>query len=256
MGCDIHLIVEQRGEDGAWHRVPHYDRPCDSCDGKGKYESGNQCYSCDGKGHAVQRHYDNRNYDVFAILANVRNGYGFAGVDTGDGFRPLTEGRGIPDDLCAEQRRPDEPWPEGYDWHDKSGDWAYDLGEHSFTWLTYDELLDESYWSQTTKKRGWVGVEGFQVFERDGRPDSWSGGISGAGVEHISNQEMRRRIADGSALREKILTLRAPSYYTLVEWEISYREVASFFLERMADVYLRIGAPNPEDIRITMGFDS
>jgi len=30
----------------------------------------------------------NRNYDLFAILANVRNGHGFAGIKTGGGIRP------------------------------------------------------------------------------------------------------------------------------------------------------------------------
>jgi len=250
MGCDIHLIVEHR-IGGEWHRVPHYDRPCDWCDGTGKYDDGRQCYSCKGEGHAVQRHYDERNYDVFSILANVRNGYGFAGVDTGDGFKPLADGRGVPGDLCAEQRHPDLGWDDDEDrgsYDDYTADWAYDLGDHSFTWLTYDELLDPDYWDQTTKKRGWVGMDEYIGFKQEGRPNSWSGRISGGSVSHVSNQEMDRRIEEA---RTTLL-----SYYTLVEWEVSYREVASRFLARMADVYLRIGSPDPKDMRISMGFDS
>jgi hypothetical protein len=49
MGTDIHCAVEKKQPDGTWKVV---DAPFD----------------------------DYRNYDSFAILADVRNGHGFAGV--------------------------------------------------------------------------------------------------------------------------------------------------------------------------------
>lgn len=76
MGCDIHLTVEAF-RDGSWRCVP------------------NDCGDW----------YDNRNYDVFAILADVRNGSGFAGVSTGEGFAPIAPRRGIPADACVEYLR-------------------------------------------------------------------------------------------------------------------------------------------------------
>lgn len=66
MGCDIHLYVERKNPvSGQWEFVP-------------------------AEGHAPQDEWDKknnrwdwyggRNYDLFAILADVRNGYGFAGI--------------------------------------------------------------------------------------------------------------------------------------------------------------------------------
>jgi len=49
--------------------------------------------------------YGDRNYNAFAILADVRNGYGFAGCDTGDGFVPISTPKGFPDDMCEEVRK-------------------------------------------------------------------------------------------------------------------------------------------------------
>ena len=95
MGCDIHLIAEVRNGNGTWHLVPNFDRPCDRCEATGHYPDGRACYRCKGEGHLVDDHYSDRSYDVFAMLADVRNGSGFAGVVTGEGFLPLAL-RGYP----------------------------------------------------------------------------------------------------------------------------------------------------------------
>ena len=47
---------------------------------------------------------ENRNYWAFAVLADVRNGYGFAGIDKGDPITPISEPRGLPEDLSDELR--------------------------------------------------------------------------------------------------------------------------------------------------------
>ena len=125
MGCDIHLTVEKR-VDGKWERVDNLPpRPCSWCEGRGHYEGRPQdaCYSCvadpdSGKPTpGVQSGpYDDRNYTVFAVLANVRN----------DGHvTPIDRARGLPADAA---RRGGE-----------DGDWDY--GDHSFSWLTLRELL-------------------------------------------------------------------------------------------------------------------
>jgi hypothetical protein len=240
MGCDIHLQVERRDKDGKWHRVPHADLPCDWCDGDDA-----KCYRCKGEGHVVREFFHDRNYDVFAILANVRNGYGFAGLDTGDGFEPIDEPRGLPDDLSDEIRAAlrDDDW----DYDDPQWFW---LGDHSHSWLTVQELLDYD-WARTTKKRGWVGVEQFQVYEREGRPQSWSGGISGQRIQHVSNQEMRRRIEEGTGIA---LSLHREGRSTLVEWEVAYTEVAEHFLRILNRDIVPLGAP--ADVRLVFGFDS
>lgn len=157
MGCDIHLEIEQRQIDG-WHLVPHLDMPCDDecCDnGILNYEvpnedmRGQECYFCKGQGHYSRRPYSDRNYSVFAMLANVRNGVS-AGLKIGDGFIPLSDNRGLPKNLSLELRTilariegdyDNDPDEVDYD----SPDYQYELGEHSQTWLLYSELLDESY---------------------------------------------------------------------------------------------------------------
>lgn len=239
MGCDIHLQVERRS-DGEWERVPHADLPCDWCDGARA-----DCWRCKGAGHCVRAFYDGRNYDVFAILANVRNGVGFAGCDTGDGFVPIDDPRGWPDDLSDEIRAVAEHEDDGLEWDDPQ---SYYMGDHSFTYVTVPELLAYD-WDRTTKKRGWVGADAFEEFEREGRPSSWSSMVAGGSTMHVSNQEMRRRLEDGSA---RINTLT--SYYTLVEWEVPYRDSASYFLEALHRDILPLGAP--DDLRLVFGFDS
>ena len=68
MGCDIHSLAQVR-KNGKWVTV---------------------LQTVAG---------DHRNYDTFAVLADVRNGYGFAGCDTGDGFEPISEPKGFPSDF-------------------------------------------------------------------------------------------------------------------------------------------------------------
>lgn len=40
-----------------------------------------------------------RHYQLFAVLADVRNGYGFAGVQTGEPVKPIAKPRGLPPDF-------------------------------------------------------------------------------------------------------------------------------------------------------------
>ena len=79
MGTDIHLVVQVR-RDGAWHFV---DIP---------------------KEERYGNILDHRWYDLFSILGNVRNGYGFAGVTTGSGFVPISDQRGLPKDFPGTAR--------------------------------------------------------------------------------------------------------------------------------------------------------
>lgn len=318
MGCDIHMQVEVR-RDGEWHREPYHDLPCDSsrCVG-GRYSDetpnekmrGEPCYSCKGASHYVRVFWDDRNYNVFGILADVRNGYGFAGVDTGDGFVPIDSPRGLPDDLSPEIRgmlalRGDSDSADyraavealvGAGWTSrKSDDGKYEwwdhpedfwLGDHSWSHVTVAELLAYD-WERTTKKRGWVDAWNFDLWRRNGKPDSWSGGISGQSIEHVSNQQVARLIDSGDlvwegeepsadswearpystplqrSMREwdmphgsvgATMVKDGTRYYTQVEWDVAYRDVAEGFLDQLHAHVVPLGAP--EDVRLVFGFDS
>jgi hypothetical protein len=179
MGCDIHPYVEVR-KNGLWVKsdvkVP-----------------------------------DGRNYWAFGKLANVRNGEGFAGCDTGDAVRPISEPRGLPADTSirdnnAEYDSPDSVW----------------LGDHSYSWVTLDELLAIDL-DATITQRGMVSPEQAKAFrERGEHPDSWCGWTS-----------------DTSAVQ--------------IEWKVPLRKGA-WLLPQIIEAIKGLG--EPQDVRLVFGFDS
>lgn len=100
MGTDIHMAVEVR-KDGVWQNVTPFRN-----------------------GYSPEpEYYEDRNYDLFAILADVRNRYGFV---------PLDQPRGIPSDASDDVRR-----------------WCED-GDHSHSYCTVAELLTYD-WTRIVK---------------------------------------------------------------------------------------------------------
>lgn len=92
------------------------------------------------------------------MLANVRNGVGFAGCDTGDGFTPISEPRGLPEDVTAEVKEASDRW--GVD-------------GHSHSWVILAELLAYDWQGQRTKLRGWVSGSDFRLWKESGA--AWPG---------------------------------------------------------------------------------
>lgn len=89
MGCDIHTQAEKL-VDGKWQVVGAHDE-----------------------------FLSDRNYRVFAFLANVRNG---------EGVDEISEPRGL---------------PKGYVSDENNEDWY--MGDHSYSWLSVQELVDFEY---------------------------------------------------------------------------------------------------------------
>lgn len=172
MGTDIHLYVERRDpETGAWSEVP----------GPFKGWNGGPSWNPVHEHGFESSHPDPsaRNYNVFAMLAGVRNGYGFAGTYRHEPLTPCFEGRGIPED------------------HSPPTDADLWLGDHSFTWATVAELLTVP-WGREFHSGGVVGAQQFRKWEREGRPTSWSGMVSGQGiVVHDTPEAYRAAVADG-----------------------------------------------------------
>lgn len=205
MGCDIHLFVEAKNPGtGKWEHRP--DAP----------------------------HYDRRSYSAFAILANVRNGYGFAGVKTGDGFNIIAEPKGIPEDISPEANR-------------ASKDWGCDGHSHSF--LNLKEMLDFD-WEQITRHQGVVSAQEYAVAKAEGQPRSWSGGVWGRDIKHVDNEEMDRLIAAGAT---------DSNHYTTFFWEESYKESAGEFYEDFLPALQEFAAAHglaSTDVRIVFWFDN
>jgi hypothetical protein len=182
-----------------------------------------------------------RHYNSFSILGNVRNGYGFAGCDTGDGFVPVSDGRDLPDDACEVTRT---LYSNG------------DLGDHSFTYVTLKELLEYEHWDRQTKLRGVVSAAEYYHWrwyqKRDpyAAPDSWCGGISGPDIKLVGNSEMDVYLAD-----YKSSPPTDSNYYTQIEWIATTRHAAEPLLLLIADLAI-VEHSDPSKLRLVFGFDS
>ncbi len=237
MGCDIHLYVEAR-ENGAWVSKDKWtpDEPEEGEAPRVRVDYHNRIYS-------------GRNYNLFAILANVRNGYGFAGCDTGDGFVPISDPKGLPHDVSDLVRAESDAW---------------DSDGHSHSWHAVADLLAYD-WTQTTKLRGWVnGPEWFDWVQhkraRGDGPEGYCGGVSGVGIDHVTAQEMDRKVLDCAATatdyrgKLKAVEQRLSQTYAVAEWQTPYYvEVSEFLGNTMPRLWL-LGSP--EDVRIVFWFDN
>jgi hypothetical protein len=171
VSTDIHMYLEVRDHDTApWRKIDeifdyqYYDpsRPTELRTGG---EPGTEDYWEYVSNPSKTDHpYDDRNYQLFAALADVRNGVGFAGVLTGNKVTPIAEPRGIPTDLSPELQK---IWDEG--------------GDHTPTWLMLYEVLAYD-WDQPYIYIGVVSVKQYEKLKDGIVPESWSGGISGPGI--------------------------------------------------------------------------
>lgn len=183
--------------------------------------------------------YHERNYTVFSVLADVRN----------DGnVTPIAEARGLPADAVRSEPSPDE---DGYDAS------AYEYGDHSFSWLTLDEVLAYP-WRSEMRDEGWVDAETFAKWNAGGaksRPSGWCKSVSGKLVNHVTNSDMRRYIADGMTEHPLIERLAGGkrSFYTLIQWTDVLADRCKSFLD-FVDSLAPLG--EPRDIRLVFGFDS
>lgn len=233
MGTDIHMYVE-RLVGGKWERATPAPWTCPWCGGSGKGPRNESCWYCDGEGK-TDAEYGERNYDLFAMLAGVRNGVGFAGCDLSDGFVPLSEPRGIPEDTSIVEV-------------DSEGDDSVWLGDHSYSYATLAEVLAYDY-ERTTNLRGVVSRAEYIKWVESGRtggPESYCGDVSGRDVRHVSVRDMDRLVADPPA--------DGLTYYTRIQWTKTYRECAGKSWFAFLDALKPLGDPN--DIRLVFGFDS
>ena len=247
MGCDIHLYVEKRVE-GVWISA---DKWSDD-----EYEPGRKQVAYG------DRFYTGRNYDLFAIFADVRNGSGFAGVKTGDGFVPIASPRGLPDDCSAEVRAESEAW-EG------------DGHSHSFLTVTDIQTYD---WTQQTRKVGHVDPYGWARWRDRGAPEEWCGMVSGADIRYLPKETFEaawERVRDAAGYPANryasahlrplsggknpdmdafIREIGGGSPYCEVEWGVSYVEAGAGFLGSTLPKLWRLGAA--DDVRVVFWFDN
>lgn len=211
MGCDIHAFIEVRNGDG-W-KVYDWESDIPEKDYHARWD------------HPL---YIGRNYNLFAMLADVRNGYGFAGCDTGEGFKPIASPRGLPPDVCSVVKL-------------ESMGWGID--GHSHSWLTVRELLDYDT-SQTSVLSGLVDMEEFRSFIENGSPSGWCGDAWGPKIKKVSNHEMRD------------LLDRDVDYtpMTRVSWTKTYHDCALKFWDKTVPELQKLG--DPDNVRLVFWFDN
>lgn len=231
MGCDIHFYVEKK-VDGAWKLQGELVND-DGC----KYVSGPDFY-------------DGRNYNLFAILADVRNGRGFAGIKTGEGFNPISDPRGVPDDASDEYKQLVDCW---------------DADGHSHSHHTLRQLLDYD-WTQTTGLQGWCSMDEYLPWAAYGDklsgPKGYCGGVSGGGVQHLTDEEAVALAEQYRALswgeHKSFIEGLGHGKYALAKWQEHYHQAAGSFWARTIPKLLKLagGTAGLDDVRCVFFFDN
>lgn len=233
MGCDIHLFVERKSG-GEWRSVDEWAKVDE------EHSFPEVVYE--------KQFYNGRNYRLFGVLANVRNGHGFAGVKTGEPVKPIDMPRGLPSNVSHPVKACAAAW---------------DCDGHSHSWFELPELLAYD-WTQIMDICGYLSLE--QYFEWNGynrerghNPEGWSGDISGMNVRKISNQEMEKIIEEfkinGHRLDQEKLKQTVLRYYTFCEWQQPYYRMCSEFLGETLPKLFRVD-PDFSKTRIVFWFDN
>lgn len=165
MGCDIHLYVEKRGEDGTWVAADKWVKNPEY-ESDPEYESE---YVVDWKDLL----YSDRNYSLFAVLAGVRNSYG---ID------PIYEPRGLPTDVTELVKA-------------KSDRWGID--GHSHSYLTLAELETHMGGAMILHHEGVVDWQGYMQWKELGFPYMYSKSVAGPKMHITTNKGMEDAIEWG-----------------------------------------------------------
>ncbi len=209
MGCDIHIIVERQARDGVWQRIweldDEYNEPA----------------------HTPEI-FGNRNYDLFGILGDVRNGHGFAGCVTGSGWPSIAPDRGVPVDSTLTVDEMED----------------YTIGDHSYTWVGLEELHAYDWDGVRAEAYGIVSREEYARMQHEGDscPKAWCGGISGRDVLVVTPEQLLRSTAP------------IPFSHVSVKWTESARDGTRDWPGKVIPWLDTLAAGQP--LRLVFGFDS
>jgi hypothetical protein len=186
MGTDIHGKFQKLQGDGAWADVDT-EFTFDRC------------------------------YQLFAALAGVRNGCGFAGIATGDVIEPIAPPRGIPEDLA-----------QGNEY----------LGDHSFSWLSGAEMLAWYAHAPEVSKLGCISRAEYDAWDGVNPPEVFCGMISGPKIRVVlDTPEDMERIPDWTHVR--------------ISWRRDLKGELQYFFNEVQRLVDEHG-----EIRFVFGFDS
>lgn len=211
MGTDIHGVF-QRHSAGAWEDIPS------------NYEQ-------------------NRDYQLFAVLANVRNGYGFAGVPTGEPVKPIAAQRGLPVDfVMVDDSHPlrvlEHMDPRRRKYHEEGEPVEVWMGDHSHSWLTGAEMLAWFNTAPQVVKTGILSRHTYESWDRKSTPEAYCGGVSGRDVILINDNEIEKN--------------KNPKWTDIrCHWDSLLGEELRYFFDEVKRLVDEHG-----DVRFVFGFDS
>jgi hypothetical protein len=131
MGCDIHAVWQKQRPTGAWEDV------------ESKYK-------------------EDRDYELFAVLADVRNR---------DGATPIAEPRGFPKDFPIDGDKYHNEW----------------MGDHSFSWFLGSELLEWYKTAPVLTRTAIIERETYEKWDKISGPYPRSQDVFGARVVKIDD---------------------------------------------------------------------
>lgn len=199
MGCDIHCVWQAK-KDGAWIDI------------ESDYEQ-------------------NRQYLLFAVLANVRNGYD---------IEPIADTRGLPADFAMT----DDEEHVGISGKSETP-YATWMGDHSHTWLSGEEMIAWSETAPTITRKGVISREQYATWKKGTSPEGWSGAISGQTVHTIEETDVEGEEGwTRDALDQEWSHIR-------VSWPANLGEELAYFFD---EVKRLVGVHG--EIRLVCGFDS
>ena len=277
MGCDIHLYVEYYDREAKEWKL--YDEEFPNPDYNPNEEWGAKqpqfvdqltpgysgAYEDDGSikewykdEYLFANVYHGRNYDLFSILADVRNGYGFAGIPTGSRIIPVLESlyqeppcRGLPSSVSPLVKR-------------KSDDWNGD--GHSHNWLTLEELKRYPWKGHFKTHLAYVDPVGFREWSNGGFEFSGYGDVTGENVHKVENDEMQNVI---DMLDKGELTIDEDGkwhplingniYITRVTWQEDMESCAGYFCKEtipLLESFLDKKNIGASELRIVFWFDN
>lgn len=239
MGCDIHSVFELLGDDGVWRAI-YVENLTEDDAQRLQWRIDDAKFEGRPPPTGITLEWNDRSYNVFSILANVRNGRGFAGVKTGEGFEPIAAGRGFPADASPEALEMSE---------------SYGVDGHSHTWVSLAEILDTEWQSKTTVLQGIVEANEYVAWRKANEglenpvgPDSYCGGVWGAKVRTISAEDAARMLDWDGALEPTVTNVQ-------IQWKVNYAECAKYFMEFIYSRVVILGH-DPARVRMVMFFDN
>ncbi len=221
MGCDIHIMVERRDlSNSSWAAVEQ-----DEGDG------------------------GNRNYDVFNVLAGVRadtaeemahwpnddGKFNSKWCFSGRERRPISEPRGLPDDVSDEVR-----------------EFIERCGDHSTSHVTATEVLYYP-WDTPAGSSGWINATQWVALRAGQNPTEWSQGIGGGGIINLTAAEMDKAVDGGIADTEQ-----GARTYARATWPCKFR--GERFVRWIEDQVKAAQTEDPrrgaDDVRFVFSFDN